>query len=165
VRVYLPATTTTLRKLLDSGSVDAPPITGFAVTAALREWYLDDDVDALEYTALVEAARASLRLLDADASAARRRVVIAAEVPDESVTVRDDLDRGVVTVDAAVPLAAVASVHVDEPDAAAAVARAAAAIVAADLGQAEAQERVDDAEGYELAWYANQEIGTLLELL
>ena len=38
-------------------------------------------------------------------------------------------------------------------------------IIAADLGNTEAQDLVDDAEGYELSWYANQEIGTLLDLL
>jgi hypothetical protein len=162
VRVYLPATTTTLRDLLDSGSVGVPPITGFAVTPALREWYLDDDLEALEYAALVETARASLRLLDADPAAARRRVVIAADVPDGSVTVRDDLDRGVVTLGEPVPLAAIASVHVDEPEAAGAVAAAAESILAADLGDLDSQDRVDDAEGYELAWYANQEIGSVL---
>jgi hypothetical protein len=161
--VYLPATATTLRDLLAAGSVGAPPMTAFAVTPALREWYLDDDIEALEYAALVEAARASLRLLDADPTAARRRVVIAAEVPDSAVTIRDDLDRGVVRVDAAVSLADIASVHVDEPDAADAVAAAAESIVAADLGNADAQDRVDDAEGYELAWYANQEIGNVLD--
>ena len=165
MRVYLPATTTALRALLDAGSVGAPPMTAFAVTPALREWYLDDDIESLEYAAMVEAARASLRLLDADPTAARRRVVIAAELPDNIVTVRDDLDRGVVQVGAAVPLAAIASVHVDEPDAADAISAAAESIVAADLGSKDAQDRVDDAEGFELAWYANQEIGTLLDEL
>lgn len=165
MRVYLPATTTTLRELLDAGSVGAPPITAFAVTPALREWYVDDDIESLEYAAMVEAARASLRLLDADPSAARRRVVIAAEVPDKAITNRDDLERGVVNVGEPVPLAAIASVHVDDPDAAQAVAAAAESIIAADLGSVEAQDRVDDAEGYELSWYANQEIGTLLDLL
>src|SRR5207248_1158698 len=116
-----------------------------------------------EYAALVEAARGSLRLIDGDAAAARRRVVVAVDVPHASVTVRDDLDRGVVQVAAPVPLASVASVHVDDPEAEPTVAAAAESIIAADLGSDEAQEAVDDAEGFELAWYANQEIATLLD--
>ena len=42
---------------------------------------------------------------------------------------------------------------------------AAEAIIAADLGDPASQELVDDAEGFELSWYANQEIAPLLELL
>lgn len=165
MRVYLPATSVELRALHESGSVAGPPFTAFAVTPGLREWYLDDDAEALEYAAMTEAARASLRLLDAEPEAARRRVVLAADVPDAAVEVRDDLDRGVVQVREALPVSAVASVHVDDADAEPIVAAAAEAIVAADLGDPQAQERTDDAEGFELAWYATQEIGSLLDTL
>ncbi|MDT4912707.1 MAG: hypothetical protein QOC66_1835 [Pseudonocardiales bacterium] len=165
MRIYLPATTTTLQALLDTGEVGPPPLTAFAITPGLREWYVDDDPESLEYAAMVEAARGSLRLLDADQAAARRRVVLAVDVPDQAVTVRDDLDRGVVEVAEAVPLAAVASVHVDDAEAEQTVAQAAEAMIAADLGDPGSQEKVDDAEGYELSWYANQEIAALLALL
>lgn len=165
MRAYLPATTQTLRELLASGAIGPAPLTAFAVTPALREWYVDDDLEALEYAALTDAARGSLRLIDADPSAARRRVVVAVDVPDEAVRIRDDLDRGVVELTAPVPLAAIASVHADDADAEQVVAAAAEAIIAADLGDAESQDRADDAEGYELAWYANQEIAALLAAL
>jgi hypothetical protein len=165
MRVYLPATTSTLRELLDDGRIGPAPLTAFAVTPALREWYLDDDVEELEYAAMLEAARGSLRLLDADPSAARRRAVLAADVPDDQVTVRDDLDRGVVHVARPVPLAAIASAHLDDADAEPTVARAVESIIAADLGDDGAQERVDDAEGHELSWYATQELGAWLALL
>jgi uncharacterized protein DUF6912 len=165
VRVYLPGTSTILQGLLDTGAVGPAPLTAFAITPGLREWYVDDDPESLEYAAMVEAARGSLRLLDADQAAARRRVVLAVDVPDGSVTVRDDLDRGVVEVADPVPLVAVASVHVDDADAQDTVAQAAEAVIAADLGDPGAQEKVDDAEGYELSWYANQEIAALLALL
>jgi hypothetical protein len=56
-------------------------------------------------------------------------------------------------------------VHVDDADAESTVATAAESIIAADLGDPGSQEKVDDAEGYELSWYANQEIPALLELL
>lgn len=162
MRVYLPATSTTLRAAWDSGQVGPAPLTGFAVTPGLREWYVDDDLEELEYAATLEAARASLRLLDADASAAPRRIVIAADVADGSVTVRDDVDHGVVHVSVPVDIVDIASVHVDDRDAEHAIRAAADAIVRADLGDSEAQDRVDDAEGYELAWYATQEIPDLL---
>jgi hypothetical protein len=165
MRVYLPATTTQLRELESSGQLGTAPVTAFAVTPGLREWYVDDDVEALEYAAMIEAARASLRLIDADHAAARRRVVVAADVPDGEVSVRDDVDRGVVHVSVPVALADVASVHMDDHDAEAAVSAAAAAIAAADLGDEAAQDTVDDVEGFELSWYASQEIGPLLELL
>lgn len=162
MRVYLPATSAGLRSLLDDGELGPAPLTAFAVTAGLREWYLDDDVEALEYAAMSEAARASLRLIDADATAARRRVVVALDAPEDRVEVRDDLDRGVVRLAAPVAMAQVASVHVDDADAEAAVAAAAASITAADLGDEAAQEKVDDADGFELSWYAPQELEQLL---
>jgi hypothetical protein len=165
VRVYVPATATLLRELSTTGALGSAPLTAFAVTPALREWYLDDDSEELEYAASLEAARAALRLLDADETAARRRVVVAADVADSAVTVRDDLDRGVVRVDAPIALADVASIHVDDQEAEGAVAAAAKAVLAADLGEPSAQDTVDDAEGFELSWYASQEIGALLELL
>jgi hypothetical protein len=160
--VYVPATTATLRRLVETGELTAP-FTAFAVTAGLREWYVDDDLEELEYAALLEAARASLRLLESDASAARRRAVIAVDAADAGVQIRDELDRGVVHVEKAVPLARVASVHFDDADAEQAVTAAAAAITAADLGDEQAQERVDDAEGFPLSWYASQEIAALLD--
>jgi hypothetical protein len=43
------------------------------------------------------------------------------------------------------------------------VTAAAAAIAEADLGSDSAQDIVDDAEGFELQWYATQEIPALLE--
>ena len=165
MRVYLPATTSGLRRLIDDREVGPDPLTAFAVTPGLREWYVDEDRDELEYAATLEASRASLRLLAADPSAAPRRVVIAADVPDELVTLRDDLDRGVVRVVGPVPLKQVAAVHVDDESAEQAVRAASTAIDAADLGDSDAQDTVDDAEGFELAWYATQEISALIALL
>lgn len=165
MRVYLPGTVRSLRQLLAAGELGPPPLTGFAVTPGLREWYTDGDLDELEYAALLDAARASLRLLDEDPAAPPRRVVIAVEVPDGAVDVRPDLDRSVVRVSAAVPLRDVAAVHVDGPDAAPTVRAAAAAILEADLGGDDAKFLVDEAEGHELLWYASQEVGPLLESL
>jgi hypothetical protein len=162
VRVYLPSTLAVLADVLRLGEVGPAPLTGFAVTPGLREWYSSGDEEELEYAALVEAARASLRLLDAEPLAPRRRLVLAADVPDTQVQPRPDLDRAVVLVTVAVPLDRVASAHVDSVEAEPTVARAAAATLEAELGSEEAQFAVDEAEGFELAWFATQEIPGLL---
>jgi hypothetical protein len=170
LRIYLPATTSALRTLVHDGRLTGP-LTGFAVTPGLREFYALSDAGAdeeeLEYAALLAAARGSLRLIDVDPSAARRRVVLAADVPDAAVTaVADpDADRGAVRVAGDVALADVASAHVDGAEAEDDVRAAVGVVLEADLGSEEAQFVVDQAEGHELAWYANQEVGTLLELL
>ncbi|SNS02244.1 hypothetical protein SAMN06893096_101403 [Geodermatophilus pulveris] len=170
MRVYLPATTRVLQTLVDDGRLTGP-LTGFAVTPGLRGSYpLSDagaDEEELEYAALLAAARASLRLIDIDPTAARRRVVLAADVADTAVTeVEDpDVDRGAVRVSGDVPLAAVASAHVDGAEAEDDVRAAVAVVLEADLGSEDAQFVVDQAEGHELSWYATQEIGSLLELL
>ncbi len=131
---------------------------GFAVTPAVREWYARSDIEEMEYALLLDAARASLRLLDADPTAPRRRVVFAADVDDHDVRIRNDLDRGVVEIRGPVPLAAVRAVHVDDVDAETAVTAAASAVVEADLGGDDAAFVVDAADGYELLWYATQEL-------
>ena len=170
MRVYLPATTNGLRTLVDEGRLTGP-LTAFAVTPGLRDFYALSDAGAdeeeLEYAALLAAARASLRLIDVDPSAARRRVVLAADVPGSVVTeVEDpDADRGAVRISGDVALAAVASAHVDGAEAEDDVRAAVGVVLEADLGSEDAQFVVDQAEGHELAWYATQEIGTLLELL
>jgi hypothetical protein len=170
VRVYLPATTTVLRTLVDEGRLTGPT-TAFAVTPALREFYAlseaEADEEELEYAALLSAARASLRLLDIDPFAARRRVVLAADVADGSVHPIDDADteRGAVRVEADVELRTVASAHLDGAEAEEDVQAAVAVVLEADLGSEDAQFVVDQAEGHELAWYATQEIGPALELL
>ena len=92
-------------------------------------------------------------------------MVIAADVPDPAIEVRDDLDIGVIRVQLPVPLAWCAAVHCDDAEAEATVAQAAELIDAADLGDAEAEEKVDDASGFELCWYATQEIEQLLSEL
>lgn len=167
VRIYVPGTSTLLQRLVDTGALPASettPLLAFAVTSGLREYYEGDDDESLEYAALTEAARASLRLLEADESALRRRVVVAADVDPSLVTERDDLDRGVVQVSHDVKLTAVASAHVDDPEASDVVALAASKMLAAELGDDAAQDAVDDAEGFDLSWYATQEIGPLLDL-
>lgn len=159
MRVYLPSTLAALADILERGQVGPPPLRAFAVTPALREAYASGDEEELEYVAMLTAARQSLRLLEADPSAPRRRVVLAADVPDPEVSwsAYDD-EPAVVVVAVAVPVSALASGHIDAPEAAKDVAAAAAAIVAADFGDEDAGFTVDGADGHELAWFATQEL-------
>jgi hypothetical protein len=141
-------------------------VRGFAVTPALREVYSSGDLEELEYIALLHAARASLRLLHDDPDAPRRRVVLAAEVPDEQAGRGGGFDGGfdeptLVLLSAPVPLARVASGHVDDVAAVADIGAAVQALAAADAGDDDAQFLVDGAEGHELLWYATQELGDL----
>lgn len=164
MRVYIPSTTTALTTLRDEEELSAPRA-ATAVTTELSEWYVDGDVDELEYAALLEAARLSLRMVDSDPTAARRRVVITAEVADTAVELDSKAGRGSVRLLSPLHLADVVSVHVDGPDAEGAVSAATAVVIEADLGSDDAQFIVDEAEAHELGWYATQELGPLLELL
>jgi len=181
MRVFLPSTLPALAKVLAAGQLgpadqaatsasqgdyqgDASPLCGYAVTPALREAYASGDEEELEYSALTEAARASLRLLAADPAAPPRRVVLAAEIPAEQV--RWDPrsgEPGRVLVTGELPVRLLASAHADELEAAADVRAAAEALPAADAGDEDAEFAVDGAEGHELAWYASQELPYLAE--
>lgn len=166
MRVYLPSTLSGLRTLLDTDSLGDPPLPGYAVTGALREWYAEGDEEELEYAALSLAARASIRLLDRglllEPGLPARRVVVVVEVA--AVEPAPEVDRAAVRVLEAVPMRLVQAVHVDDPDAESDVRAAAEALTAADLGSDDASFVVEQAEGHELQWYATQEIGPLLEL-
>ena len=162
MRVYLPSTLTALRRLLDEGALTGAPLPAYAVTDALRAWYDEGDDEELELAAMDLAAAASVRLIDADPDAPRRRVVVVAEVAVAEPV--PHVDRAAVRVPEDVPLPLVQAVHVDDPSAVEDVTAAAEAVIAADLGSEDAAFVVAQAEGHELQWYATQEIGILLEL-
>jgi hypothetical protein len=159
MRVYLPSTLPGLADILVKEEAGPPPLRAFAVTPALREAYASGDDEELEYVAMLAAARQSLRLLAADPAAPRRRVVLAADVPDACVGWQAYADEpAAVLVSAAVGLPLIAAGHVDELGALPDVAAAADAVAAADAGDDDASFTVDSAEAHELAWYANQEL-------
>jgi hypothetical protein len=150
-----------LRRLAKTGEMLPIGGTAFALTPRLRERYTGGDDEELEYAAMTEAARASLRLLSVELGLGEdttpsRRVVISADLED--VTPRPDLDDGAVRIAGTVPLEKVAAVHVDTEDAEYAVRQAAGAIDAADLGDLDADFLVGEAEDHELAWYDPSEI-------
>jgi hypothetical protein len=164
MRVFLPSTLPALAQALQAGHVGPGPLPGFAVTPALREAYASGDAEELEYAALTEAARASLRMLAGDPAAPSRRVVLAADIPPEQVSWdANDGEPARVAIAAAVPIKLVASAHVDGPEAGTDVRSAAEALPAADAGDEDARFTVDGAEGHELAWYATQELSYLTE--
>jgi hypothetical protein len=162
MRVYLPFTMPTLARLLAEDQT-APRVRGYAVTPALREWYSSGDDEELEYVALTQAARASLRLLLADPQAPGRRVVLAAELPEEQVAGIAGFDEpALVEIKVAVRVRDVVSGHIDDPGAAADVRAAVDALPDADSGDDDARFVVDGAEGHELLWFATQELRHLL---
>ena len=169
MRVYLPGTIALLEQLEKERAV--PAGRGYAVTEALRAWYLEGDEEELEYAALTAAARASLRLLAADPGlpeARTLRVVLAADVPDARIRAgaAESADPGVIDITEPVRLIDIASLHVDEAAARVAV-RAAlaglAVLAAADPaeGDPEAVLAVDAVEDFDLLWYGAQELGDL----
>lgn len=161
MRVYLPSTVRLLRAALDQDTIAAPGGYVFAVTEGFRAEYPGSDEEELEYLALSDAARASLRLLAADTDTDQLRVVLAADVDD--ATPAPELDRAVARIGAPVPWRKVASVHIDGADAAEVVEAAAAAVDAADLGDLDAEFAVGEAGEVDLAWYAPSEIRFLLQ--
>jgi hypothetical protein len=165
MRVYVPLTLPSLSAAHQAGELAAERggRIAYAVTPGLREWYLSDDSEELEYAALGRAAQASLRQLALRPEVPRRRVVLALEVPDGAVSFDPDhgLEReslGEVRIEGAVPLTKAAAVHVDSAEAETDVTAAADALGAADMGDDDARFTVDGAEDHELLWYATQEI-------
>ena len=163
MRVYIPSTLRLLDVACHAGEFGPAPLTAYAVTPALREWYAEGDDEELEYAAMAQAARASVGLLAADPETARRRVVVAAEVSavppaDGSVELGDArLDLQVV-----IPWTKVAAVHLDAASAAGVVGKAADLWEAAQNGDDDAVFALDSCEGEDLLWYATQEIPDLL---
>jgi hypothetical protein len=156
-----------LRALVKNGVVEPIGGTAFALTPRLREAYTSGDDEELEYAAMSEAARASLRLLSVEFGLGEehtpaRRVVIAADIED--VTLRPDLDDAAVRIAGPVPLEKVASVHVDTEEAEHAVRQAVSVIDEADMGDLDAEFLIGEAEDHELAWYDPSEVAFLVEL-
>lgn len=167
MRVYLPCTIPALARAVEAGELGPAPLTGFAVTPALTEWYASGDTEELEYVALTEAARSSLRMISADrtdgAPTPARRVVVAADVPEAILQLPTELEeKARLRVVRPVSMTRVAAVHVDDLSAGPDVEAAALALPEAEKGDDDAGFTVDGAEAHELMWYATQEIPDLL---
>lgn len=119
-RVYLPVGSADLDELAARGSLSATPVTprtAYAVTPELERSTTARDVEDLEYAAFSDAVAAAGTTTR---GAADHRVVIAADVDPEwlaaSKTPHQPDSVCAVELSAPVPLARVASFHVDERD-------------------------------------------------
>jgi len=122
-RVYVPTTLAGLARAQEHGTLETAvgsdgaagsvSVAAHAVTGAVREWYVEGNLEELEYSALIDAAEASLRLLALEPQIPRRRVVVAVDVPDDLVSPGGE-HRSSVRIAGPVALSTVVSVHVDE---------------------------------------------------
>ncbi len=146
--VFLPSTLPALAALLDAGRLEGEDLTAFAADPGPG-----GDPEEAEYDAMYAAADASLTLLARDAGAPRRRVVLAAEMPDHVVGHEARHADGVtrVSVRGGVPYKKLRSAHVDDGSAAPDIAEA-----VADPGSGASGE-------HELMWFAVQELRHLVE--
>ncbi len=164
MRVYLPATLPGLARARDRGLLDTEH--AHAVTPMVREWYVDDDVEDLEFAALLDAARASLDLLAHDPQAPRLRLVVAADVADGDVALgrpgTSDDDRSAVRLAGPIPMTAVVSLHVDESSSEPIIRAAVGALPGALSGDEDAEFEVSQAEGCDLLWYDITELDDLI---
>ncbi|WP_433017550.1 DUF6912 family protein [Kribbella sp. CA-294648] len=168
MRIYLPSTIPLLDAACHAGEFGPAPQLAYAVTPALREWFASADDEELEYAAMEQAARASVGLLAADPSAARKRVVVACDV--SAVPPADgaaQLGDARLELNVVIPWSTVAAAHVDGDDAVEVVAKAAelwevAQGDTANPGHEDAVFALDSCEGEDLLWYATQEIPDFL---
>lgn len=175
-RVYVPTTLAGLARAQKHGVLDdsadgdesaTTALPAHAVTGAVREWYTEGDTEELEFSALIDAAESSLRLLARDPKAPRRRVVVAVDVADPLVApdgrhAATGGHRSSVCVRGPVPLSTVVSVHVDEEESQPTIDAAVEALAAAADGDDDARFQLDEAEGCDLLWYDISEIDDLL---
>ena len=168
MRVYIPATFDMLRTLADDQQVPVRSGVGFALTPAVREYYTGGDEEELAYTAFLDAARASLRLLSIgdEQRFPHRRVVISADIDDSAVTLSPEDGESVVRLSpAVVSTTMLAAIHVDDEDAEKITEAAIDVIDEADLGSEEAELTLGDCEDNLMSWYDSQELPFLVDLL
>lgn len=172
MRVFLPAAPTTLRMLLELGSVPGP-LAGHAVTAAARSAWPEADDDELDYAVLLAAAYDSLVLLAAAGGTATggtvpgpptgdaRRLVVVADVADDVVAPLGGEQPTAVVVAAGVGRGEVVALYADDPAAASDVDAAAGLVAAATAGDAAALDAVTLPD-HELMWFDASELADLV---
>lgn len=155
--VYVPATAAEAVRLRDGGSM--PDRQGSAVTPALlaAAGFTPKDADDAGYTALCHAGVQAL--LAGPEAAGERRLVLAADA-DRATDLDDPYGAVEVT---GLTWDRVWALYLDEPDAAASVRKAAAAVqpgesVAAAIGRPEVGALLDD---HDLLWYDPTELDRL----
>jgi hypothetical protein len=149
VRLYVP---TTLRALADPDGLAAP--SAHAVTARLAAALPEEDVEGLEFAALLVAADESVELLARDPEAPRRRVVAVADVPGPTSRARPGGLPSAVEPPRLIPWTRVVSLHVDDEG----------AVEDVGLAAGGAQDALDRAAERDLLWYDVSELDLLRAL-
>lgn len=168
MRVYVPATFDILAELHRNGEHPVRSAVAFALTPAVREYYTEGDEEELAYSAFLDAAKASLRLLSIgdEERFPHRRVVISADVDAEAVSLHPEDGESVVRLDPPkITVQQLVAIHVDDSDAEPATARAIELIDAADLGDEDAELALGDCEDNLMSWYDCKELPFLVELM
>ncbi|KSW13752.1 hypothetical protein [Cellulomonas sp. B6] len=149
MRVYLPVT---LDELQHGSPVLLTPRVVHAVTPLLRATWPEEDEEGWEYAAQAGAADDSLVRVAGRPEAPPLRVVVAADVPEAAVRpLADAAVPSAVQLVSDVDLAAVVSVHVDEPEAAPDV----RAVVEGD------ESAIERLEERDLLWYDVSEVADI----
>lgn len=163
MRIYVPATFSWLQPLLTTGKLH--PRAAFAVTPALREYFVAGDEEEIAYQAYLDAARASLRMLAAghEERFPHRRVVLTFEVPDSRVSWGED--SSVTLTPDELSVDDLASIHIDVARAEEDTAAAMAVVDQADLGDDDAEHLLANCEDHDLAWYDSAELAFVVELM
>ncbi|GAA4723260.1 hypothetical protein APR04_001209 [Promicromonospora umidemergens] len=160
MRIYVPATLDELDAVTHTSGAarwTVAPRRAHAVTKDLEAALPDDDAEALEYVAALNAADDSLALIAGRPDAPHQRVVITVEVPDTAVgPARDGTPGGAdddepvgseVEVTSTVEDVVIVCVHVDETEAAADIAD----VLAAADEESDAESTADVGEESETA--------------
>lgn len=142
MRVYLPIAPAEL------SADEFAPRTAYARTPALRAALPEEDEEGGEASAYLAAADAAVEL----AGPAGRRIVLAADAPDASVRPLTGEHPGAVELTAPLARRDVASIHLDEPE-------AAPDVRAAATGDEGALERAAERD---LLWYDPTELDALV---
>ncbi|GAB3161126.1 hypothetical protein GCM10027059_10530 [Myceligenerans halotolerans] len=166
MRIYVPATLDEL-DAVDAGRTSTrwslTPRLVHGVTKALAAELPDEDSEAVEYAAFLDAAAASLALLAARPDAPPLRAVVTVEVPDDVLEPADaagpDALASQLRLTDTVPGVPIVCVHADEPGAAPDVTAVRSAAEADDEeALADAVQSVTDRD---LLWYDRSEVGTI----
>jgi hypothetical protein len=165
VRAYVALSPALLRLARERGALE-PPLPAHAVTPELLAELGDVDVEDAEYVALIAASLDSVSLLEPHDRP--RRVVAAVDVQEWQPVPATGPEAGsgpsAVALPHPVPWRRIAAVHVDGPEAEAAVAVARAALAADPEGSSPESERaLDRCLDHEPGWFGVQEVDELLD--
>ena len=167
MRIYVPAIFSDLQKLAQDGEMPLRSSTAFALTPAVRDYFISDDEEELSYVAYIDAARASLRLLAIgdEERFPNRRVVLTFDIDDSRIAYDPAMGEATVKVDPpTLERKELASIHIDLEHAEQATEAAKRIIDDADLGDDDAEHLLGDCEDNDLAWYDPSELAFIVEL-